>query len=217
MAFELTPNNFNNGQGYVVMPLIATLMLFSSLTPPVDIADMRAALETAQPQAFENDDWNLFVSQLAAVQLVDSTLTAPERAVYNTLRAAASPAPSTRCCSTVIPSLGDGLTQGFLYLRTGSLTNETRVEFHVDKSYTCNIATIDVTLNAVGGAPAASPVIFEVNFGSCNDLGKAVYSYYWATFASSPLTEQYTFEVTYKDAAGAVIVAYTTAYNVTVQ
>ena len=216
MAFKLTANNFNNGQGYVVMPLLASLMLFSSLTAPVSIADMRAALEAAQPQPFEDDDWNVLVSQLAAVQLDTSVLTSAERAIYNTLIATASPPPSTRCCSNVIPSLGDGLTQGFLYSRVGA-TTQVAVEFHVDKSYSCDIATIEVTLNAVGAAPAASPVLFNVNFANCNDLGKAVYSYYWATFGVSPVGSQYSFEVTYKDANSNIIASYVTSYNVTVQ
>ena len=216
MAFELTVNNFNNGQGYVVMPLLASLMLFSSLTAPVSIADMRSELEAAQPQPFEDDDWNVLVAQLAAVQLDTSVLTSAERAVYNTLRSAASPPPSTRCCSTVIPSLSDGLTQGYLYSRAGAPT-QVAVEFHIDKSYTCNIATIEVTLNAVGLAPPATPVVFAVNYTNCNDLGKAVYSYYWATFLVSPVGSQYSFEVTYKDANGVIIAAYTTAYDVTVQ
>ena len=145
-----------------------------------------------------------------------SVLTSAERAIYNTLIAAASPPPSTRCCSTVIPFLGDGLTQGYLYSRAGAPT-QVAVEFHIDKSYTCNIATIEVTLNAIGAAPAASPVLFNVNFANCNDLGKAVYSYYWATFTSSPVGLDYTFEVTYKDANSNIIASYVTSYNVTVQ
>ena len=217
MAFELTPNNFNNGQGYVVMPLIATLMLFSSLTPPVDIADMRAALEAAQPQAFENDDWDLFVSQLAAVQLVELTLTADERSVYNTLRAAASPAPSTRCCGAVVPSFNDGLTVGALYLRTGSATWETQIELRFDKSYTCDIATVEVTLGVIGGAPVPTNPTNELAFTTCNDSGQVVYSKFWVEFPSDPTGESYNFEFDFKDASGVSIAIYAANYNTPIQ
>ena len=217
MAFELLPNNFNNGQGYVVMPLIATLMLFSSLSAPVSVADMRAELETAQPQPFENDDWDLFVSQLAAVQLQDGVLTEAERSVYNTLRAAASPPPSTRCCGTAIPVNGDGLTVGGLYLRTGSATFQTQIELSFDKSYTCDIATIEVTLGVIGAAPSPIIATNEVGFTNCNDSGQAVHSFFWVEFPSSPIGESYNFEFNFKDSAGATIVTYAAAYNTVVQ
>jgi len=217
MAFELLPNNFNNGQGYVVMPLLATLMLFSSLSAPVSVADMRAELETAQPQPFENDDWDLFVSQLAAVQLQDGVLTEAERSVYNTLRAAASPPPSTRCCGTAIPANSDGLTEGKLYLRTGSVTNQTQVQLSFDKSYTCDIATVEVTIGELGGAPVPDNPTNEVYFTGCNDLGQAVYSYFWVTFPSNPIGGTYNLEFHFKDSAGATIASYAAAYNTVVQ
>ena len=218
MAFELTTNNFNNGQGYVVMPLLATLMLFSSLTPPVELVDMRAELEAAQPQPFTDDDWSVLVKQLAAVQLVDSSLTADERSVYNTLRVAASPPPSTRCCGTVTPSSGDGATEAYLYMRTGSATWETKIELHIDKAYTCDIATIEVVLAEVGAAPpntVGTPV--DLVFQGCNDLGRAVYSYYWAEFTANPLGFDYNFELNYKDASGGTIAVYARAADTTVQ
>ena len=217
MAFKLLPNNFNNGQGYVVMPLIASLMLFSSLTPPVDIADMRAALETAQPLPFENDDWDLFVKQLAAVQLVDLALTVDERSIYNTLRAAASPAPSTRCCGAIIPSFADGLTIGALYSRTGSATWETQIELKFDKAYTCDIATVEVTLGIIGGAPAPIVATNELAFINCNDLGQAVYSKFWVEFVSDPTGKSYNFEFNFKDASGATIATYAANYNTPIQ
>jgi len=214
MAIKLTNTNLIAGNGIVAIPLTATLMLFSSLTPPVSITDMRNSIEAAQAAPFDNNDWSNLVNQLASLSLDQTVLTLDERTVYNELRAAASIPPSRRCCGTLIPSLGDGKTSIAAYPHSGN-PNHVTIEISASAEYTCDIAKIQVEFNPVGAAPdpVSEPVPFM--FSRCEGE-KSIWGNYDVEFPSNPTGGVYGLEFVYIYTSGATSTAYVPVYQLTI-
>lgn len=214
MAIKLMNPNLIEGNGTVAMPLTATLMLFSALTPPVSIADMRNSLEAAQAAPFAINDWDNLVNQLAALSLDETVLTIDERTVYNELRAAASIPPSRRCCGSATPAQGDGLSSIAAYPHAGDPLHVT-IEITTSPEYTCDIQKIHVALNPVGFAP--DPVLEPVgfNFSQCNN-GQPVWGNYDVEFPSDPSGGVYDLEYTYYYISGATETVYAPVYQLAI-
>jgi hypothetical protein len=216
MAFKLALSNFNSGVESQAAQVLTCLKYFATLTPPVTVANIRTDLETSQFQAFSNDGWDNFIQAVATIELDNSALTVAERAIFNTLIEYISPPPKTGCCEIggdVKPSLGDGLTTFNDYYRTGStLPYQYEFEAILDKTYTCDIETLEVTFTPTGGAPnvtSASPTVMTSN--GCNSNSDRILFNVWVELDGDPSGESYNLSLVWKDGNGTIIDSYSPA------
>ena len=145
MAYKLQTSVFQSGLENQAAQQLCCLKFFSTLATPVTEAVMRSSLETGQFQAFSNAGWASFLQSVAALPLVDASLTTAERSIVNTIFSAIVPPPQLQCCGVVIPSFGDGLTATKGYPRIGSATFEHTIEVELSPTLTCNIKSIFIT------------------------------------------------------------------------
>jgi hypothetical protein len=169
---------------------------------------MRADLETSQFQAFDNDEWALFVAQMAAVSLDESVLTTTEVGIINVLKASANPSPSTDCCDGDVPD-STNVSLGVQTL-IGSATYQHAVEVKMALTTDCNVKSVDVTLT---GTPATLPsATVKCLFEECTDQGR-IFKYYWTSYASDPTGQSYAVNIDCKDADDVTIVSFVPTYS----
>ena len=217
MAYELQSIYTQGGLGDIAGLQVMTLKRLATLATPITEAVMRAEVESGQPVGFMSDDeWQVFALGLASLSVVDASLTATERSVLNVLKTVAAPPPQQQCCTTsgVIPSNSDGLSAISGQPLVGSLTFEHKIVVELSNTYTCDIATVTVDITPTGGAPAVTSTNpFDCTFDSCDASTNSLFSFVWATFASTPVGGSYDVIYTYKDANGTTIATYAANYT----
>ncbi len=217
MAYELQSIYTTGGLGDQAGLQVMTLKRLATLSTPITEAVMRAEVESGQPVGFMTDnEWQVFAYGLASLSVVDASLTATERSVLNVLKTVAAPPPQQQCCTTsgVIPSNSDGLSAIQGQPLVGSATFEHKILILLDNTYTCDIASVTVSITPTGAAPAVTSTNpFDCYFDSCNVDTDSLFSYVWATFASDPTGESYDVIYTYKDANGTTIATYAANYT----
>lgn len=213
MAFVLQLSNYTSGLESQAAQVLTCLKYFATLTPPVTIASIRADLETSQLQAFSNDGWDNFILAVGTLDFVYASLTVAERAILNTLIEEISPPPKNGCCEiggNVTPSSGDGLHTFSTFYRTGSTAPyQYELSCDLDKTYRCDIDTLEVTLTPVTIEPpvtSANPVILTSN--GCTGAGNREMSNIWVEFAATPSGGSYSLSLVWKDANGTTITSY---------
>jgi hypothetical protein len=222
MAYQLLVNNLGGGASQQVIPLLAAFQKFAALTAPVTTEDMRVAMEldqlvpAGQARTYTDAEWLAFLTSLASIGFTDAQLNVAELTVINTIRQAVNLPPSTKCCGSVTPAQGDGLTalQGFA--APNSVTFEHEIRLILDKSLTCDIKTVQIKLTPVGLAPPPTVSDHIVLFNKCDSQTEnSLYSDFGVTFAGNPSGLSYSLIYTFKDANGILISAYIVSYNLT--
>jgi hypothetical protein len=175
MAFKLSLGTYVTGIEAQAARSLATLKHFSTITPPVTEAAMRADLETSQFQAFSNDEWTVFMGQMASVDLDESVLTAAELSIINVLKAATIADPALDCCGIDVPD-STNVSFGVSAL-IGSATWQHAIEVKMGNTTDCRVKSVDVTLT---GVPATVPLTFKCLFEECATNGR-IFKYYWTT------------------------------------
>ena len=216
MAFELALSNFGSGLESQAAQILGNLKYIATLTPPVTIASIKADYETSQPSTFSTAGWDNFIQSLGTIELNNAVLTVAERAIINTIREYLSPAPKIGCCEiggSVTPSAGDGLHTFYTYYRTGSTAPyQYEVECILDKSYICDIDTLEVTFTPVGPAPAVTSAIPSVlTSNGCDNNSDRIMSIIWVEFGSSPSGQSYNLSLVWKDVNGITLASYSPA------
>lgn len=216
MAFVLELNNYTSGLESQAAQVLTCLKYFATLTPPVTISSIRTDLETSQLQAFSNEGWDNFILSVGTLEFVDASLTVAERAILNTLKEYISPPPQNGCCEiggNVTPSSGDGLHTFNTYYRTGSTAPyQYELECILDKTYTCDIDTLEVVLTPVTVEPvvtSASPSVLTSN--GCDASGDRIMSNIWVEFGATPSGGSYNLSLTFKDSNGVIVAAFSPA------
>jgi hypothetical protein len=196
MAFKLALANYTAGLEPNAAKELATLKYFNTLTPPVTESVMRTDLETGQFQAFSNDGWLAFMTQMANVSLDESALTVSERTIINTIRAVVTPEPEFDCCG--VAPIVEALTTAKAFKMLGFPAFQHEFEFQIDGTVDCAVRSVEITLVPIGIAPAitsANP--FKVTFKECSG-GVKLLSKIDVTFAADPAGEAY--DITLVDA-----------------
>ena len=207
MAFELTPDNRTNGLEADATKTQCTLQFFASLSTPTTEAVMRTAAELGQSAPYSNEGWLAVMAQLANVSLVESSLTAQERSVYNVIRSVVTPDPSLDCCGA--DPVVSGLTSIAIYPFVGSVTFQHQIEVKLTNTTSCDIKSVDVTLT---GIPATVPLTFKCTFDKCTPAGR-IFTYLWTTYASDPTGVSYAISCDFKDSDDISITSFVPAYS----
>ena len=207
MAFKLALATYTDGLEAQAAKALATLKYFVTLATPVTEAVMRADLETAQFQAFDNNEWATFMAQMASVSLDETVLTAAEASIVNVIRAAVMPDPSQDCCDGDVPTSVN--TSVAVYPLIGSGTWQHAIEVKMAITTDCNVKSVDVTLT---GVPATVPLTFKCLFEECTPNGR-YFKYYWTTYAGDPTGVNYAINLDFKDADDVSITSFVPTYS----
>lgn len=213
--YKLQPSAYLFGNQQQACSLLASLQLYASLTPPVEIADIRAQLETGQTQPFDTVAFNNHLAELYALPLDTTALTNAERAILNTIFLYLNPSPIGLCCggsdypstapiqnppATVNPDV-----EIRVYPRVGSSTFEHVMEMAFTSTISCDVH--DIELTGIMGTVNPSPMSLVMqNLGCIN--GKRTFAYYYIDFGVDPYTpsgQSFSGFVNFRDASGATL------------
>jgi len=208
MAFKLSLDTYTTGLEAQAARSLATLKHFATIAPPIDEAAMRADLETAQFQAFDNDEWNVFMAQMAAVSLDESVLTPTEVGIMNVLKAVSNPDPSTDYCGVDVPASSNcSLTVQPLL---GSATWEHAIQLKMAVTTDCNVKSVDVTLT---GVPATLPTpTIKLLFEKSTAAGR-FFKYYYTSYAGNPTGVNYAVTLDFKDENDVSILSFVPTWS----
>jgi len=173
-------------------------------TPPVTVANIKAALDAGQPQPYSTEAFDKYLLDAYNLPIDTTLLTLAERTIFNTIREHLEPPPSAACCGVDVPSAAN--TTRAVFDKIGDdFKYELQIQF--DIGVDCNAFDVLVGLSAVGGSPApiGSPYVCQ-NLGCVG--GKWVFSKLYIDFAASPSGKTYDFDITVRDKTLATIANY---------
>lgn len=217
--YKLQPSAYLLGNQQQACSLLASLQLYAGLTAPVEVADMKAALDAGQVQPFDSLAFNNHLAELFALPLDTTALTNAERSILNTIRLHLNPSPVFNCCGGVdypstaqIQNVNPANNPDVdinLYLRTGT-TDEFEVEMIFKSTISCDVHDIELT-GLVGAANPSPATIVLGNLGCVN--GKRTFGYYYLTVANP--TNPFTFSGTanFRDSTGATLSSSPVEYS----
>lgn len=164
-------------------------MMDTAIFPnPFTIADVKTALDSGQPAAFETANFKQVLSNCLNMNLDTTLLSATERTRLNLIFEYLNPAPSSYCGGIDVPTLLN--TSMATYKRIGSATFEyelqTLFSFDVDNAV-YQVKVTSVTPN--GGAPApTTPTPINLFFKQCDsNISKRIFTKLWIDFATTPV------------------------------
>jgi len=211
MALVLDNINYVDGLESQAILNLSTMKDFMTITPPITETAMRTQVDANQaPNAISDAGWQNLMDSLGSTLIDTSLATGPEIAMINTIRQVANPSPQTKCCGTEPPA--DGLISIAAVARPGSITFEHVVTITLDRTVTCDVNRIDLTLTPFSGAPAVStaqPTV--IGFDRCSTAGGSEWVYVWYEFASDPTGTEYDVEYELYDGQGVLILGITSA------
>ena len=202
MSFVLANLQFEKGLQRQSMLLLSSLRWLAGISP-FSINAVKTALEQDQSEAFQESEFNNFLSQIYNIDLDYTQLTQSEIAVLNEIRVYIDPPVKIVCCGTAVPTL-DLVEKGFV-LRTNSITNQYEASLSCDPSVSCDIKSIELTITPVGAAPVpvASPISL-LTLGCVG--GKQVFVKNWLDFVADPSGSSYNLQYDFLNELGESVV-----------
>lgn len=176
---------------------------------PFTIANVKAALDSGQPAAWETANFKQVLSNCLNMNLDTTVLNATERTRLNLIFEYLNPAPQSYCSGIDFPATLN--TSIATYERIGSATFEYEVQVLFDFAVTGDVYTVKATITPNGGAPAPTTNPVDFYFKQCDsNINKRVFTKLWLDFPSSPvgLGYSYDFSLEVKDSALATINIY---------
>ncbi len=202
MAYILQTNAYGANNQSETMLLLSALQNIATLTAPVSIANMRAQLETGQPDTFTDAAFNQYLQRLYDLPLDFASMTAAEFTIRNTMREHLSPAPSFSCCGgTEYPGADTDYT--FTLTQKAGSTTDYILTVDLNTLFSCDVYELEAVKTA--GSIAQTPATITADKLGC-EAGKQRFIFSPVVFSSDPTgTGDYTFDVTAKDSAGATV------------
>ena len=202
MAFVLTSLQLEKGLQRQSMLLLSSLRWLSSITP-FSINAVKTALEQDQSGAFQESEFNNFLSEIFNISIDYTQLTEAEVSILNEIRVYIDPPVSNVCCGTAIPTLE--LVEKEFILRANSITNQYEARLSCDPSVSCDIKSIELTINPVGESP--SPVGSPLSLLTLGCIGgKQVFVKNWLDFVADPSGFSYNLQYDFLNELGDSVV-----------
>lgn len=162
---------------------------------PFTIADVKTALDSGQPAAWETDNFKRVLSNCLNMNLDTTVLTLTERTRLNLIYEYLSPAPESFCSGVDVPTTLN--TSMVAYKRIGSATFEYELQTLFNISVDSNVYQVKVTaVTPNGGAPApTTPTPINLFFKECDSsINKRVFTKLWIDFGSTPVGGGYSYD-----------------------
>ena len=211
---------------------LGAFQLFRTLTAPVTIADMKAALELNLNTAFTQDSFDVVLGTISSLPWDSSSLTTADISLINEIRSHLNPSPVLSACSgTNLPSIG-GLgpnlasygnpnNHDFTILqqqRVSSSTFEHAFVVEFDNEYACNIADVEVVnLLSASNTPSLTTFVLK-DITPVN--GKRRMAYYYVGWATDPYPSplgapgtQFSATFNFRDSSGAILISLQGIYG----
>ena len=185
---------------------LGAFQLFRTLTAPVTIADMKAALELNLNTAFTQDSFDVVLGTISSLPWDSSSLTTADISLINEIRSHLNPNPVfTACGGTSYPALDSDITVNHQpFLNAPNWRHACTVELS-GGVFSCQIEDVRF-VNIVSSQNNAMPATFICTPVAIQNNNR-VFAFYHNEWLSDPAatSTQYTSDIEFRDSSGVVL------------
>ena len=202
----LLPVAYQEGNEVETCFAIGAFQLFRTLTMPVTIADMKAALEQDLSTVFTQDSFDIVLGTISSLPWDSASLTTADISLINEIRDHLNPNPVfTACGGTLAPSQINDVTivqQPFL----GDPNFRHAFKVVLNGTFTCQVHDVYVVNIITLGNNVATPPTFTCDSISVEN-GNRVFGFYQNEWLNDPSLNatSYTTDLQFRDSSGNVL------------